>query len=81
MISERQAVNEFMSKEDKYSEALARVTTVSELAIMYKKPESSIRNDLRMGYIYATQSGSTWLISLDSAIDWYGHKPDLSNIA
>lgn len=81
MISERQAVDEIMSSEEKYLQDLAKVTTISELMSMFNiNYHSTVIYAIDRGYITAVQSGGTWLVSLDSAIAYYG-KPDLENIA
>ena len=60
-------------KQKKHFTDLAKVTTISELQSMYGiKYRSTIVYAIDYGHIVAVQSGSIWLISLDSAIEYYG---------
>lgn len=54
------------------SSALLLVLTVPEACEMFCKPRNTILYAIDAGNLCARKSGATWLVSLQSLIEWFG---------
>lgn len=59
-------------KRDQYFSDLQRVTTVPEAAELWGIKQPTVMYHIMKDNVAATQIGRTWIISLASAIDFWG---------
>lgn len=54
---------------------LADLLTINEAAALWGRSRDTIYRNIQSGRLTARQSGSIWLISKDSLVEFYGHSP------
>lgn len=64
-------------KRRKYFQALQRVTTVPEAAELWGINKTTVMYHIDKDNVVATQIGGIWVVSLQSAIDFWGKPVNL----
>lgn len=66
-----------MKNRAQHHKILSQVTTVSEVAQCWQKSVWQVRYAILFDDIYAQKIGGTWVISLQSVIDFWGQPTNL----